>query len=127
MRKIKFRAWDKELKKWFLPTLDANGIAIVEERHEEGCGCGALYYGTHFTEYQRQYELVQYTGLKDRNGKEIYEGDILKWTDPSFSELKQEYKIIKVPEITNISPMGKQDEKYLEIIGNIYENPELIK
>ncbi len=67
-------------------------------------------------------KLMQFTGLKDKNNKEIYENDIISWggkpceikfTDGCFT---YEQELIK----------GNESLQYSEIIGNIYENPELI-
>ena len=74
----------------------------------------------------------QYTGLKDKNGKEIYEGDVLKWRGYEVVNGKQirpsrileiEYEYYKLFQVENII----RDNGTLEIIGNIHENPELIK
>jgi uncharacterized phage protein (TIGR01671 family) len=75
---------------------------------------------------------MQYTGLKDKTGKEIYEGDLVKWTD----ELGENPNIFKVAYETAqwvIVPISDPvlgwyiGEKELEIIGNVYENPELVQ
>lgn len=71
---------------------------------------------------------MQYTGLKDKNGKEIYDGDIVKcddivtnltWLDGGFQMITSENQ--------GKSPAIQDRLKRFEIIGNIYENPELIK
>ena len=70
--------------------------------------------------YKNGNRLMQYTGLTDKNGKEIYEGDIVKWG-----------KIIEKVEMKDgcwSMVLGTIVEEFnLEVIGNIYENPELIK
>ena len=101
----------------------------------------------------KTHNLMQYTGLKDKNGIEIYEGDIVKWghtlgygeeawhrvAKVEFSPDLQ-FKILhyidsktleKKPTDNYIFQFGRfsyqETHKYLEVIGNIYENPELIK
>jgi uncharacterized phage protein (TIGR01671 family) len=79
-------------------------------------------------------ELMQYTGLKDKNGKEIYEGDILsrkKWGLGGYHEDEERYL---VESLDYYLDSGEVDyhfgvhlwNEYCEVIGNIYENPELI-
>ena len=77
--------------------------------------------------------LMQFTGLLDKNGKEIYEGDIVmsykdQYEDkPSKNEVKFESGCFKLfCKGLNEIPIFNYSNKDLEVIGNIYENPELI-
>jgi uncharacterized phage protein (TIGR01671 family) len=76
------------------------------------------------------FAVMQYTGLKDKNGKEIYEGDILQQKRESmFSSALEEkrYKTVTIPDIYIESIDGYSLVQDSEVIGNIYENPELCK
>lgn len=123
-REIKFRVWYKYkynngemiyIDDWY--WYEENRINSFSDFKSEG------------------YTLMQYTGLKDKNGKEVYEGDILKgkaWTerDESFRIGKIEYNEQRtcfdfVYNLGRIYLWMMKEE--LEVIGNIYENPELLK
>ena len=136
MREIRFRAWDKE-RGYF--HWGASNICLT-------LGGNLMWqFGWEFPnlldrEEASNYILMQYTGLKDKNGKEIYEGDILKYTvDDNSTETGTE-RINKVVfhegafcYIVPVLIMGElpsflcQYNKQSEIIGNAYENPELLK
>lgn len=108
-RIIKFRAWDKDLKKMYYDVLHNIGFNGI---------------------------VMQYTGLKDKNGKEIYEGDIVRLfgTEKPCSVVFQDGMfVVKAPyhkeEWFDLN-MFEHDERVItlyEVIGNIYENPELLK
>jgi hypothetical protein len=76
------------------------------------------------------YELMQYTGLKDKNSKEIYEGDIVVWYEYGRKQINE--IIWEAPQFYPLSMMvdccnGFNEKSGFEVIGNIYENPELLE
>lgn len=112
MREIKFRGWNKNEKK----MCKVNRIDyLLKEVILDGFPApmnDVLYF--------REVELMQYTGLKDKNGKEIYESDILRDTDGDYIEMTWRESIEPFP----IVYWGDIDD--YEVVGNIYENPELL-
>lgn len=121
MREIKFRAWEYKDKKMI------QNFVFFETIHPEGKEEFLIPKMTvGFTK-----EIMQYTGLKDKDGKEIYEGDILR----IGNDLVEEVKWVEVgnwigekqPMVGFISHGTIYKNSPIEIIGNIYENPELIK
>lgn len=127
MREIKFRAWVKEKKAIFeviLIDYVSKKVTYIVER------TGHLLNIRH--DKFNDVELMQYTGLKDKDNKEIYEGDILF---ESFGE--KYYKVIFENGGFRAEFEGDFDEysfdlidvvaQGCEIVGNIYENSELIK
>ena len=116
MKEIKFRVWDNDLEimsysdSEIFIMFSNNGICIGYEINDE----------------IDDYELMQYIGLKDKNGEEIYEGDIVK-----FFEYKVIDNIVLPEEIVIIKDIREGCDtlgpsQYMEVIGNIYENPELL-
>ena len=138
-REIKFRAWDDINKKWLLGYDKPNlgGFSMLGEVMAFGEYNKML--SSFNLEDWDKIILMQFTGLKDRNGKEIYEGDVIRCTDDAdeISELNSDtgYGNVEwlnesgmwyVYEINNGIDILMQ-EGYIEVIGNIYENPELLK
>lgn len=130
MREIKFRAWDKKNNHMIYDV--QTEIKIGEVGFTSG-KLGKMNMYTHFDEYfnDDNFEMMQYTGLKDKNDKEIYEGHIVKLFYPDMG-----HKIIFDKDTAMFgyyykSIYGKffcglyRHLKDIEIIGNIYENPEL--
>ena len=129
MREIKFRAWLKEEKKMVnVETIDFTDKSIQYLEKNEFINAylsRRMIFG--------DVELMQYTGLKDKNDKEIYEGDILFFRDENMKYVavwQDTAFIIKSIEIRKYSEkMYWLDDTEIccEIVGNIYENKNLLE
>lgn len=131
MRQIKFRAWVKQEKKIF-PVSDLNFDGNDDEPVGVN-GCGDSSCPTCVEWYPFEFiELMQYTGLKDKNGVEIYEGDILYYTpfETHSNDRVVEYKLgfYHGKLIRNgYSQLLHECIEDVEVIGNIYSNPGLLE
>ncbi len=142
-REFKFRAWDKKRELIFnIECIDfKNGLVIYkgapiptfEEMEAKKIPAIEPYYQSFDALI-----LLQYTGLKDKNGKEIYEGDIVRFgVGEKLDEILIGDVYYETPEFRIRHPEGYHGQfsltsKYVpfcnfEVIGNIFENPELIE
>lgn len=123
MREIKLRVWDSRNKLMLSPDKS------VDNNLSTPC-CDFNYDCA---------EYLQYTGLKDCNGVEVYEGDVVEWLDFAKYKyrnlVKNKFKIVWQPKkcgfgmknfIDIVPILGIQSSKKMKILGNIYENPELL-
>ena len=115
-RIIKFRAWNKEENKmWSFDVMDRNKIFALDSNlpHKDFL---VIPDGSHI-------ELMQFTGLTDKNGKEIYDGDVVKYREGVYKVDWFENGFYLFRDVR-----AKFDIWWVEteVIGNIYENPELL-
>ena len=138
MREIKFRVWDGKLMN---DVAELIWTVAYGKWYGPGVGSGIFWIDEEFDNWEGSPEtvdsiLMQYTGLKDKNEKEIYEGDKINGAIPTEqyrhengaiewdNDCAQFTVIFQPDKDTTIDvPLYMFDE--LEIIGNIYENPKL--
>lgn len=130
MREIKFRAYVKDKNKIY-DVKDIDFVYGFVRFEEEGKPTDTM-------RMFDQVELMQYTGLEDMNGKEIYEGDIVKIDNDTISEVVFDEGAFCWCEYSDGYTDGRfphsfNDNEYycfceeIEVIGNVYDNPELLK
>ena len=128
MREIKFRAWDKDNER-FLESFDYI-------RYSDGT-LGVSDSTPPFNKYGDT-ELIQYTGLKDKNGVEIYEGDIIRFIGVDVDRPQPTLPVVWDEKSAGFTCKGYNTSRGVdmasgydtisgEVIGNIYENPEPLK
>lgn len=145
MREILFRAWDKKSKK----MREIDSIAFNKDMDMFGCESVKLVnlWGYDIIEQKdiivqregKSFVLMEYTGLKDKNGVKIFEGDICSDNKTILQVIWSEKhqwvcKVIKGGTLVQglVFPLWQWDKcpangnRELEVIGNIYENPELL-
>jgi len=146
MREIKFRAWDKRNKCFvgnslydYCISFDGS-IGFINNN-------GNVDFNNDNEFYSDKLELMQFTGLKDKNGVEIYEGDVLELVYPAeifdgVVEMEEQRYVGEVifkdanfevwrgktylDMVGNSNPPLAPDDNTLEVIGNIYEDPGLL-
>ncbi|MCM3567875.1 YopX family protein [Neobacillus mesonae] len=120
MREIKYRAWEKSLKE-IIPVHEIN----FESKMINTKSAWRLF---------DEIELMQYTGLKDKNGKEIYEGDVLKGHYYAYGRKRRfigkvvyGYHGFWLVGVKQYMGMRQDFSSLYEVIGNSFEKPELLE
>lgn len=126
MKELKLRAWDDY----------NNEMIYTDDTGWEYFGCQILDHNDLYCDLDEdsRYPVMQYVGLNDKNGKEIYEGDIVEisreqWENPHGIDYPLQGKLkFKIEyEEGSFLPVSEMPSKHFEVIGNIYENPELLE
>ncbi|CAK1250102.1 YopX family protein, partial [Fructobacillus cardui] len=136
MREIKFREWDQNRHEIYGGDIPGMSYGHREDFDDM---VGFRFAHTELIDYEGTEEfknkriLEQYTGLHDKNGKEVYEGDIVEWMDYETKRIgyvvfNPDIEFVTANYIFEFGNFAYQDtENYLTIVGNIHENPELLE
>jgi hypothetical protein len=135
-REIKFRAWDKGVGRMWNKVSDL-GWKNKEAWGEEGLSGAVVTKDEGHNQFRpiEELELMQFTGLTDRNGKEIYESDIVQWQQTVKTQNGEVWwqsarAAFVIDWRGDRIAYGEPDitaNREIEVIGNIYENPKLLK
>ena len=129
MRVIKFRIWDIKGNEWVYPdglrkVYESIDLTLTEE--------GNMYFLGGKRIREDEYDVMQFTGLYDKNHKEIYANDIIKYSNTIKIVKWYQYKagfylFNKDDKLSSLHFHEEDAIDFIEIVGNIYENMELIK
>ena len=151
MREIKFKIWDRQANRWaendcslhccsnwqidpftgqltdFVSALDSDEVTRYNADPAPD-----YYWKDGQIVNEPRYVLVQFAGIKDKNGKEIYEGDILKLNELNYEVMYVDGQYIATCPYYNKHHWPKfehfaRESRCAEVAGNIFENPELLK
>jgi len=129
-RELKFRCWDKINKKFVPPShiaINGNGILLVTDS-----GMYEKLQNKNYCNVDQEYVVQQFTGEYDKNKKEIYEGDIIRSYSEEFINENYEGEVVFIDagyhvKVNDKDYMGIWSGDDIEVIGNIFEHPELLK
>lgn len=132
----KFRAWLKDeqrmIESYDILAIDYENEEIVTQKVYSERGL-AIERDIHSYDFD-DVNLMQLTGLTDKNGKEIFDGDVLKTSDGELAKVVWNkelacWEVEFLSEIVDLSEVAdvKSNRSYCEIVGNIYENPEFLE
>ncbi|MED0680351.1 YopX family protein [Aneurinibacillus thermoaerophilus] len=138
MHELKFRFWDEVNKRFWCGGQEGESIGkeTFQTYFKDGALKAVMYqpvsYGFKDVDDYEERELKQsqYTGRKDKNGREMYEGDIVNNEDNETAVIVYDSGsfILQYPDSPlDFDSLFDFQDKELEIIGNIYENPELLE
>lgn len=129
-RVIKFRVWYKNGKRFYYSDSGDLLLSLSGKILTNYGSLGDNKYETYPSENEDDCILQQFTGLLDKNGREIYEGDIVKNVNVISKLFGQLSPVKWIPLITGFNPFNLmlfEKDGMFEIVGNIFENPELLK
>lgn len=130
-REIKFRAKRADGSAWVYGDLrqenSGNKVIMTNLKTWEDNGGNVDAYGENII--VNPSTIGQYTGLHDKNGKEIYEGDIVKWDEcvADYVRVENKSEVFYDDSTCSFEPLDEVFYSTFEVIGNIYDNPKLLE
>ncbi|HEU7210709.1 TPA: hypothetical protein VV676_001806 [Streptococcus pneumoniae] len=129
----KFRVWHYELGR-----LMSVKCMFFQDSEIEEFELNDTLMNDYITAYPDEIELMQSTGLKDKNGKEIFEGDVVRMRNPRDRRQIGMFQVVRVANspmlgllckklTTEVFNLYEHMRNYYEVKGNIYENPEILE
>ena len=121
-REIKFRVYDKEKNMWTNFKILDNIMYFMDKN------TGVWFHEKY--KAKERFALMQYTGIKDKNGTEIYEGDLVKLldtVDEIVCVVKYEYGSYILENGDYREELSNCEERFLLVVGNIFENKKLME